>query len=376
MLKKTHEKRKICIFSHFGYPLYNKKCKAESFGGGAAVQLYLLSNAFTRCRDLDINIITGNYKCNKRKIEVLNGLKLYKVLPLKKTPLNIIKYIFILFFNLFRINPDIVIQRTADVPTGLCAFYCKLAKKKFIYSIANEPDVNGTAEKGFLGKIYKYGIDNAYYIIAQNNHQITQLKKHKKREISNIKVISSGYEITEIDEKNKNHILWVSRCRPWKRPELFLKLARVFPKENFVIICSKTSDEEYWRKIRKSALKISNVKFLDFIPFHQINRYFREAKIFINTSVFEGFPNTFIQALKNETPIISLNVNPDKFLTRKKIGFFCNDDFTKLEEYLRLLLNSNDLYESYSKNAYLYAKNNHDIRKISYEWIKLIKQIS
>ena len=69
-----------------------------------------------------------------------------------------------------------------------------------------------------------------------------------------------------------------------------------------------------------------------------------------------------------------MNVNPDNFLTRKKIGFFCNDDFTKLEEYLRLLLNSNDLHETYSTNAYLYAKNNHDIRRISHEWKNLIEK--
>ena len=97
--------------------------------------------------------------------------------------------------------------------------------------------------------------------------------------------------------------------------------------------------------------------------------------VLVNTSLYEGFPNTFIQALKNKTPILSLNVNPDDFLTKNEIGFFCRNDFTQMENNLKLLLQNKELYESYSKNAFLYVKNNHNIEEIAKEWIKLIEII-
>lgn len=373
-IKKNH-KISVCFISHFGYPLYNKKC-IEHFGGGAEVQLYLLSKQLAKIPNFDINIITGYSKKNISKIEIVKHIKLFKVLPTKRKIFNYFKGFISFFITLMKINPDVVIQRSSSITTGLCALYCVIFKKTFIFSIANEPNVNGDDEKGFFGKFYKYGLENATFIIAQNQDQINKLQLYKKKKILNIKIINSGYKIANETNENRKNILWVGRAVEWKRPEIFIALAQKFPNEKFIMICTKYEDKNYWKSIKSKASEILNLKFIEFVPFHKINDYFKLSKIFINTSKYEGFPNTFIQALKNETPIISLNVNPDNFLIRKKIGFFCNDDFTKLEENLSLLLNNNDLYGSYSKNAYLYAKNNHDIRKISYEWIKLIKQIS
>ena len=372
---KEAKKIKLCIISHFGYPLYNKKCIETDIGGGAGVQLYLLSKEFAKKNTINVNVITGNHKIHKNRIETYQNIKIFKVLPLKRTFLNVLKFIIIFFLTLIQIKPDIVIQRTASPSTGLCAFYCKLFRKKFIYSISNKPEVNGKAEKGVLGKFYKYGLNNATIIIAQNNNQIFELEKYKKRKIGNIKVIKSGYNIIKKDNIEKKNILWVSRAIKWKRAEIFLKLAQKMPNKDFIIICNQANNNIYWNTISDNAFKIHNLKFLDFIPFHKIDRYFLEAKIFINTSVYEGFPNTFIQAFMNKTPVISLNVNPDEILTKNKIGIFCHDDLKKMEFSINQLFENKELYDSYSKNAFNYVKNNHDIKIISKKWFELIEKI-
>ena len=372
---KEVKKISLCIISHFGYPLYNKKCIETDIGGGAGVQLYLLSKEFAKPPTINVNIITGNHKTHKNRIEVYQNIKIFKVLPLKRTFFNVLKFIIILFLTLIQIKPDIVIQRTASPVTGLCAFYCKLFRKKFIYSISNKPEVNGKAENGVLGKFYKYGLNNATIIIAQNKDQIDELEKFKKRKIRNIKLIKSGYNIKNKDYIEKKNILWVSRAIEWKRAEIFLKLAQKIPDKDFIIICNKTNNEIYWKTISDNAIKIHNLKFLNFIPFHKIDRYFKKAKIFINTSIYEGFPNTFIQAFKNKTPVISLNVNPDEILTKNKIGIFCHGDLKKLEFSINQLFENQELYDSYSKNAFTYVKNNHDIKIISKKWFGLFEKI-
>ncbi len=365
---------KVCIVSHWGYPLYNKKCK-DTFGGGSAVQLYLLSKAFANNKNFNIHIMTGNHDMTKNRIEFIENILLYSILPIKRTFLNYFRYILNIFKYLILINPDVVIQRGSGVKTGLIALYCKLFKKKFIYSVASAKDVNGVSERGLKGKFFKFGIDNADFIVAQNDDHINELETYKQKKFKNLKVIRSGYEINEIDIKFNESILWVGRAIKLKRPDLFLKLAQKFPNEKFIIICYKRKkDIDYWKSIYNEAKKIFNLEFIEFVPFHKIANYFKEAKIFINTSTYEGFPNTFIQAFMNKIPVISLNVDPDDIITENKTGFFCNDDFNKMEENLKLILENKELYKQYSNNSYNYAKKNHDIKKISDEWFLLIRE--
>ena len=373
MKLKKDQKIKVCFVSHNIYPLFNKKSRS-SFGG-AEVQIYLLSKEFAKNKNLDIHIITADYNMNNRT-ESFQNVKIHISLPKKRKILNYIKGPVNFFITLIRLKPEIIIQRTAGILTGFCAFYCKLFKKKFfIYSISHIREVNGETEKGLIGKFYKFGFNNASWIVAQNKEQIFDLKKRKKKKIKNIKVIKSGYEIKTIDIKNKEFILWVGRAVRWKRPELYLKIAKKFLNEKFVLVCSKRQYPKYWKKIKADTKNIPNIIFIDFIPFYNIDNYFRKAKVFINTSIYEGFPNTFIQALKNKTPIISLNVDPDNFLISNNCGFNCKDDINKMENYLRLLLENHELYDSYSKNSFIYAKNFHDIKKIRKEWIKLINNL-
>ena len=125
----------------------------------------------------------------------------------------------------------------------------------------------------------------------------------------------------------------------------------------------------YWREKQK---KIENLEFIEYVPFDEIDEYFQKAKIFVNTSIKEGFPNTFIQAAKNKTPIISLNVNPDNFLNEYNCGFCSNDDFGEMNKILNKVLNDDDLYKQISENVCNYAKGNHDIEKNAGQLYRLI----
>ena len=84
------------------------------------------------------------------------------------------------------------------------------------------------------------------------------------------------------------------------------------------------SHKDYAEKIYTTASKIKNIKIIDFVDFHKIDEYFKKARVFVNSSIEEGFPNTFIQACKNKTPIVSLDVNPDNFIDNHEVGVFCN----------------------------------------------------
>lgn len=370
----------ICIINQFGYNLYNKNCKEEALGG-AEVQLYLLSNELIKDPRLNVYVLTGKYIHKKKKLEVFNKIKLYQVLPIKILPIrrtffNIISSIIKFFIILNKIDPDIIIQRTAGFATALCALYCRIFRKKFVYSISSNTNVNGEDTKGIYGKLYVFGLSQASYIVAQSLEQIKILEKWQNRKFSNISVIKSGYHITASNYGIKNTILWVARAERLKRPEFFLELAENFPNQQFVMICNKSREIEYWKEIKKKADKIPNLVFVPFVLFEEINKYFINSKVFINTSTYEGFPNTFIQAIKNKTPILSLDINPDNFLTKHKCGIVCNNNFKQMVYNLDLFLTNQDLYNKFSENALSYFKKNHDIHRIRMEWIDLIIKLN
>ena len=105
-----------------------------------------------------------------------------------------------------------------------------------------------------------------------------------------------------------------------------------------------------------------------------MDSFFERAKVFVNTSESEGFPNTFVQACKNATPILSLTVNPDDFINKHGCGLCSNGDWDIFVDMLQRLLDE-ETSRKYGRNGRRYAEENHDIRKISKKYEETFRQL-
>ena len=110
------------------------------------------------------------------------------------------------------------------------------------------------------------------------------------------------------------------------------------------------------------------------MPFDRINDYFQRAKVLVNTSDSEGFPNTFIQACNCGAAILSFNVNPDGFLDTYKCGLCCNGDAARLTDNMRFLLDG-DRYVEFGANARNYSEKYHDITKIAGQYKSMFSRL-
>jgi glycosyltransferase involved in cell wall biosynthesis len=104
--------------------------------------------------------------------------------------------------------------------------------------------------------------------------------------------------------------LWVSRCVPMKRPELFLDLAAALPDRSFQMICP-AQDPVLFGKVVARAAALPNMRFIESVPYSQVQHFYDRARVFVNTSEWEGWPNSFIQAGLGRAALLSLAVNPD-----------------------------------------------------------------
>ncbi len=136
-------------------------------------------------------------------------------------------------------------------------------------------------------------------------------------------------------------LLWVSRCHPIKRPHLFLDLAEALPEAHCRMICP-CEDRELWDSVSARASKIPNLEFIEKVPYHEVQKHYDTAKIFVNTSTFEGFPNSFIQAGLGKTALLSMCVDPDGMIGVFGSGVLSRDSPALLIQSARQMLSDQE----------------------------------
>jgi len=124
-------------------------------------------------------------------------------------------------------------------------------------------------------------------------------------------LIPSCYELpADASPGTGDRVLWVSSIREhdYKRPELFLELARRLPQRRFVMIGGAGGDvrnNACFERVRDAATTIPNIEFTGFLPHARAEPYFDRARVLVNTSLHEGVPNTFLQAWARGVPTVA-----------------------------------------------------------------------
>jgi hypothetical protein len=105
-----------------------------------------------------------------------------------------------------------------------------------------------------------------------------------------------------------------------KRPELFLQLAQRLPACTASMIGgTQPQAHDLYEQIRGRAACVGNLSFHGPLPYRGTNRLFDRARVFVNTSETEGFPNTFLQAWIRGVPVVTF-FDPDDVVRREGLG--------------------------------------------------------
>jgi glycosyltransferase involved in cell wall biosynthesis len=353
---------KIVFIALHGYGIIKKEF--PHLFGGAEVQLFLLANKLSDDHKYNVTFCTAadtqftvDFKTNFLIHSCYNILKkghFFKIVNL----LRFITY-------LLRTNVDVYIQRNAGFETGLIALISKIRNKRFIYMVSHDIDCSGDyiAQNLIAGIFFKFGIKNANSIVVQHLGQKKILKENFNRDSI---LIPTAYPIVDNFHKesllNRSCVLWVGRVIEWKNISALKRFIEIFPNIEFVIIGPIHKDSDLAIQEIKKLTNFLNVTYISKVPFEQIDDYFKRSKLFFNTSYHEGFPNTFVQALKNGVPIVSLYVNPDSMIDLYNLGV-CSANENDIVKFMNKVYSDKNFYDALCQNCYTYAKKNHDINK-------------
>jgi glycosyltransferase involved in cell wall biosynthesis len=110
----------------------------------------------------------------------------------------------------------------------------------------------------------------------------------------------------------RNLVLWVGMLHENKRPELFLEIAARARARRFVLIGGpRPGAQPFYERIRAQAARVPNLELTGFLPLAEVEPWFDRARVLVNTSEYEGMPNTFLQAWARGVPTVaSVEVGP------------------------------------------------------------------
>jgi glycosyltransferase involved in cell wall biosynthesis len=357
------KRKKICFLLpyHFSAKMggaeYQAKLVLEELSKRNQFQIFYL------CREAATNFYSKNYKVicignntgYRRFGYYFDATNVYKVLR--------------------EISPDIVYQNVACAYTGIAAFYAKKYGAKMIWHIASDNDLKLIAPlnikyriRDFIERLFiNYGIKNADIIAGQTQNQNKLLRKRFKKECDVLIPIGHSKPKNIIRKSEKIKILWVANLKPIKQPEIFIGLAKEAFLNRFndvsFIMMGRCENDEWSLKLLDMINKTPNILYLGELPNEEVNKLLSKAHLLVNTSIYEGFSNTFIQAWMRCVPVVSLNVDPDGILVRERIGFH-SKNFEQLLSDVTRLIKTKALREEMGKRARSYAIANHSVEKM------------
>ncbi len=346
---------KICFVSPKAYPLFNGDVRATF--GGAEVDLYYLGTELAKDARFDVSFVVADY--GQPDMERRENVTVIKSLSFEQNPLT---GAFKIRQALRKVNADIYMIKSISPGLFLVSLFCRLHRKIFLYRTAHATHCDGTylEKHPLVGKFFTSSIRHAKKIFTQNEADKDNLKKTVGIDSM---MIPNGHRFEPLTEHDRETILWAGRSADFKHPERFLDLAKTFPQEKFVMICQRATGDRQYDSLKTKAEAIENLNFIEHVRFDKIDSYFQQAKVFVNTSDSEGFPNTFIQACKAGTAILSYHVNPDGFLDTYECGVCCNGDGKAAVTQLGEMLN-HGTYPALGQNGRAYVSEKHDIVQI------------
>ena len=340
----------------------------QTSSGGAELQVHYISEYLTQTfQNIKVTVLTRGFSKSNQIYSVLSWGG-------KDTNWPVMEWVKI-HKALDIIKPDIIYQRRGNAHTGIVAHYCRKNKIPMIWHVAHEDNLlpikygfNMSLIPRYVNSFMKkWGIRKANAIICQTKHQKELLKQNF--DLNCDIVLPNVYPTVNekfTKDRDKINVLWIANFRPFKRPEVFVDLARTLTtNDNIVFHMIGRYGVKKWGYLLKKIKETENLIFHGELDIQEINKLLCKSHLLVNTSVREGFPNTFLQAWMREVPVVSLSVDPDDITKKNKLGFH-SGNFEQLKKDVLYLAENPNIIKQIGKNARSYCINKHSLGNIKH----------
>ncbi len=300
----------VCFVAPYVWPVLSRDERLKIVGG-AEVQQAVLARLFRRAGHR-VSVISLDFgQPDRAEVDGITVHKAYR----QDDGIPVLRFLHPRLTSVWRkmaeVGADVYYQRSAAHLTAIVAEFCRRHGKRSVYAGASDRDfVPGRQQIQYRRDrwLYEHGLRSVDAVVVQNARQQQDCLRHYGREAT---LIPSCYELPErSSSKTSDCILWVGTVHTYKQPEIFLEIAARLPHRRFVMIGGSAAPGErlrrgYYEQIRDAAAKLPNVEFKGFLGLDEVEGWFDRGRVLVNTSVYEGMPNTFLQAWARGIPTVA-----------------------------------------------------------------------
>ena len=260
-----------------------------------------------------------------------------------------------LFAAVRHCDADLVFQR-AVWDADVAALAARRNRVPYVYSLASDRDALRLPFLSRRRNVLRW----ATAVAAQSDVQRDWVRRYGRDAV----VIPTGFPVPAWRDSTRDTVLWVGTLRALKRPDLFLDLAAEHPDWRFVLCGGPGEDSRLAEHIAARAARLPNVQATGFVPYARMSEFFARARVVVNTSEYEGFPNTFVLAWLHGAVVLSLGVDPDGWLGRGGLGAVARDA-PGLSALVRRALTDDAWTQATIQRARQHAERVHDIQSVA-----------
>lgn len=357
---------RICFIDLQSYGFFNTDYYTKTGGGGTSRQVYVLSRQLAD--NHDVNVIVGDY--GQPSQENIHNVNIYSAYKPETTPR------YVAFFKLLHLmknlNCESYIYHGGPWKASFIGPMTQFIDANWVYHMASDEDLgeNYTGLPLPIKILFKWSLLASDVVISQTEAQNDNLQS--KFGVSS-HVVPMGYpELSQEYEKTAEYILWVGRVSEEKRPHLLIKIAKRLPEYDFHVVgpCSKS---QYCSQFKAKAKKVNNLILVGSVPPDELSAHYARAAILINTSKYEGFPNTFLEAWRQGIPVISLSVDPGRYLDEELYSGYANGSISNLSEMIIKMRNNRELKNTRGEQLKRYFENNYSINTVAKKYEAVLR---
>lgn len=296
----------VCFVAPHAWPVFSGS-RSIAVVGGAEVQQAILARLFAS-RGYRVSMISLDF--GQAPQALIDGVEVHRIFNMREG-VPVLRFVHPRLTSMWRalkaVAADIYYYRSAAMWVGVLAEFCRRHGKRLVYAGASDkdfdPDQGGQIRLARDRWLFRRGVLRAHAIVAQNEHQRRACLQTYGREAV---VIPSCYVPPARSQGGpKDLVLWVGTMHENKRPELLLEVAKKLPHRRFVMIGGPGPNAHFYEEIRRQAAAIGNLEFKGFLPLAEAERWLDRARVLVNTSLYEGMPNTFLQAWARGVPSVA-----------------------------------------------------------------------
>lgn len=335
---------------------------------------------FKLIKNHTITVITPRYKNWNKKKEIIDGLKIERVgvgIPF----IDKVLFPFFAFFHVIGKKYDRVFSVEANLATVAARLLYIFKRRKTIVNIqAGFTEKEVKRKLGIFSFIYNWCYSKNFYYHTISKALANRCISHgilKKR----ISLIPNGFNgkifHTNIDKKKVSELkkklnlkgtILITTSRLTRKNAIDDVIRAMKHINGTFVICGVGEEEGMLKSLAKKEGVADKIRFIGQVKYEDLASFYHASDIFIRPSLFEGFGNSFVEAMACGIPIIGTKVGgiPD-FLEDGKNGLFVNvrDPMDIVKKVNRLL--NKKLYRLIKKNALETAKR--------YQWKNIAKEV-